>query len=650
VGEAPVPETPPSGEQEGKIPSTSAQSQGPSSGWRLMLMALGALGIVYGDIGTSPLYAFRECFSEQYGIPVNEANVLGLLSLIFWSLVIVVSIKYLTLVMRADNHGEGGILALMALAREDAPRREHASAMLIIIGLFGAALLYGDGMITPAISVLSAVEGLGVAAKGLQGYVMPITVVIVVALFLLQKRGTARVGAIFGPITLTWFIVIGLLGLIQVVQTPRILLAMLPNHVAGFVWHNQWRAFFVLGAVFLVVTGGEALYADIGHFGKRPIRLAWFAVALPALLLSYFGQGALLLHEPAVAVNPFYHMAPDWALYPLVALATAATVIASQAVISGSFSLTRQAVYLGYLPRMEIHHTSGEEVGQVYIGLVNWVFCLCTITLIIGFRSSSALAGAYGVSVSVTMVITSVLLFLVMRDLWGWGSWIAGGVSAGLLLVDLSFFGANINKVPSGGWIPLVVAVIVYIVMSTWNQGRQLIRRRLLSQNIPIEKFLDGLRFDSLKRAEGAAIFLSSDPEGTPISLINNLKHNQILHEKNLLFTINTLNMPYVPPRNRLQVQEIGHGFWRVQTHYGFMQPPRAPQLLRQLRNEGLDIDIERATFFLSRMVPVPISKSGMARWRELLFTIMSRNSQNVSTYFGIPSDRVVEIGFLIDI
>ncbi len=645
-----VAESPPTEEEEGQIPATTAEGEGPPKGKRLLLTTIGALGVVYGDIGTSPLYAVRECFSGEYGIHVSDATVLGVLSLILWSLIIVISIKYLVLVMRADNNGEGGILALMALVRAKSDRHGRLEAALVVLGLFGAALLYGDGMITPAISVLSAVEGLQVAAPGFQHYVVPITVAILVGLFWFQKRGTATVGSIFGPVILTWFLVIGSLGVAEILRTPRVLAAVLPNHALAFFLDNGAQGFFVLGAVFLVVTGGEALYADMGHFGKRPIRLGWFGVVLPCLMINYFGQGALLLRDQSAVKNPFFHLAPGWALYPLVLLATVATVIASQAVISGAFSLARQAVHLGYSPRLRIEHTSEEEAGQVYIGSVNWVLFCATVGLVIGFGSSSALAGAYGVAVTTTMVITTFLLFVVARDIWGWSFSLAASLAVALLCVDVAFLSANIVKVASGGWFPLVVAVMVFTLMSTWRRGRELVDQKLYESDIPVETFLADLDVAALTRAHGVGIFLTGNPRGTPAALLQNLKHNQVLHEKVVLLTVSTRAVPYVPRSERVRGEDLGRGFWRVQAAYGFMQSPTLPRIFALVREQGLDVNPATATFFLSRKIPVATRKAGMAMWRERLFVVMSRNAQSVTTFFDIPADRVIEIGTPVEI
>ncbi|MFQ5666181.1 MAG: potassium transporter Kup [Candidatus Binatia bacterium] len=622
----------------------------PREGRYLLTLSLGALGVVYGDIGTSPLYAIRECFFGEYAVAPTPTNVLGVLSLIFWALVIVISVKYLAFIMRADNRGEGGILALMALVRSGRGRERGGRAVLVGLGLFGAALLYGDGMITPAISVLSAVEGLEVATPFFEPYVIPITIAILVSLFLLQHQGSARVGAIFGPVTLVWFLVLAVLGFQGIVQEPHVLVAIDPSHGLAFFLRNRTRGFFVLGAVFLVATGGEALYADMGHFGKRPIRLAWFALVLPALLLNYFGQGALLLKNPATAHNPFYRLSPDWALYPMVVLATAATIIASQAIISGCFSLTRQAVQLGYSPRLEIGYTSSEEIGQIYIPPINWILMLSTIGLVLGFKSSSRLAAAYGVAVATTMVITTLLFYVVACELWRWSRWVAGPLALAFLAVDLGFFGANIIKVEHGGWFPLLVAAVVFALMSTWNRGRQILAERRRTGALPMERFLDDLAVNPPARVRGTAVFMTGDPEGVPPALLHNLKHNKILHERVALLTVVTEEVPHVPRGQRVQIESLGNGFHRIIAHYGFMEDPNIWHILARAKENGLEFKVMETTFFLGRETLIPTKKPGMAIWRERLFAFMSRNAQRATTFFRIPPNRVVEIGEQIEL
>jgi KUP system potassium uptake protein len=627
-----------------------AAPNGPRDTKYLLTLSLTALGVVYGDIGTSPLYAIRECFFGEYGIEATPANILGVLSLIFWSLLVVISIKYLVLILRADNRGEGGILALMALARPEGGSRQGGRWSLIGLGLFGAALLYGDGMITPAISVLSAVEGLHVATPLFNPYVIPITIGILITLFIFQHRGTAGVGAVFGPVTLIWFAVLAVLGLRGIISDPRVLGAVNPVYGMEFFLHNGLRGFLVLGAVFLVVTGGEALYADMGHFGRRPIRLTWFGVVLPALLLNYFGQGALLLGSPEASHNPFYRLAPSWALYPLVVLATAAAVIASQAVISGAFSLTRQAIQLGYSPRLEIDHTSSEEIGQIYIPPVNWALMLASVGLVVGFRSSSNLAAAYGMAVTTTMVITTMLFYVVARDLWQWRPWSAGLVAGVLLLVDLSFFGANVIKIEHGGWFPLVVALAVFTLMTTWKRGREILAQRLRDSILAIDHFFTDVAAHAPVRVPGTAVFMTSSAEGVPPALLHNLKHNKVLHERVILLTVITKEMPHVPISERLVVEPLGNGFFRMIANYGFMQDPNVMHLLRLAKSKGVDLNVMETTFFLGRETLIPTKRPGMAIWREGLFSFLSRNAQGATAFFGIPPNRVVELGTQIEL
>jgi KUP system potassium uptake protein len=616
----------------------------------LALLALGALGVVYGDIGTSPLYALRECFHGSHGVEPTPANVLGVLSLVFWALIFVISIKYLVFIMRADNRGEGGILALMALVRSEKRVKSKRQWTLVALGLFGAALLYGDGMLTPAISVLSAVEGLEVATTLFQPYVVPITIVILILLFAIQRHGTAGVGAVFGPITLLWFAVLAVLGVQGILGNPAVLRAVHPLHGLSFFARNGVQGFLVLGGVTLVITGGEALYADMGHFGRRPIRLAWFVVVLPALLLNYFGQGAMLIDNPGAAHNPFFRLAPEWALYPLVVLATVATCIASQAVISGAFSLTRQAVQLGYSPRVDIVHTSPGEIGQIYIPSVNWALMVCTIGLVLGFGKSTNLAAAYGIAVTSTMVITTLLAFIVERKLWRWSFGLAAGVTAAFLCVDLAFFGANFVKVAHGGWFPLVVALVVYTFLATWKRGREILAVRLARTSLPLETFVADVGKRLPARVPGTAIFLNGDERSTPVALLHNLKHNRVLHETNVLVHVQTLEVPHVGPQERLRVEELGGGFWRVVMCYGFMQDPDVPEALAATREHGLELDPRLATYFLSRNTLIPSKRPGMALWRERLFAFMQRNATRATQYFRIPPNRVVELGMQLEI
>jgi len=607
---------------------------------------LAALGIVYGDIGTSPLYAVRECFNEAHGLGVSRASVLGVLSLIVWSLVIVISVKYLAYVTRADNGGEGGILALTALAHPVATPR--AKNIVLLIGLFGAALLYGDGIITPAISVLGAIEGLEVAAPALDQYVVEVAIAILALLFWLQKRGTAGVGALFGPITLVWFGALAVLGIRQIAAAPEVLWAVNPWYAVTFLATGQWTGFLVLGAVFLVVTGGEALYADMGHFGRRPIVATWFVVVLPSLLLNYLGQGALLLHTPDAVSNPFFRMAPQWSLYPLLVLATMAAIIASQAVISGAFSLSRQAAMLGYLPRMRIAHTSAHEIGQVYVPGINAALFVCTIALVMGFRSSSNLAAAYGIAVTITMVITTVLAYWVARHRWAWSRAAALSLTAVFLVVDLAFFGANIVKIADGGWVPLLAAGAVFTVMTTWKRGRQQLGERMRSRIVPLTDFFAGIDAGDPARAPGTAVFMSSNPAGTPPALLQNFLHNHVVHERVILLTIVTEESARVADTERVEVEELGHGFVRVIAHYGFMEEPDIRAVLA--RPDVPAPPVDQVTFFLGRETLLSTEQSDMPRWRTNLFALMTRNAAQATSFFRIPAARVFEVGSQIEL
>ncbi|MBW3570879.1 MAG: potassium transporter Kup [Gemmatimonadetes bacterium] len=615
------------------------------------VLALAALGVVYGDIGTSPLYAIRESLGEHYGLTPARENVLGVLSLIFWALVIVISVKYLTYVMRADNRGEGGMIALTALV---APQRRMRAGSrrwtLVLVGLFGASLLYGDSMITPAISVLSAVEGLKVATPFFEPYILPITIVILVLLFAVQSRGTAGIGKVFGPVTLVWFTTLGALGLYQIVKRPEVLLAINPLHGAEFFFRNGWQGYWVLGSVFLVVTGGEALYADMGHFGKKPIRFTWFALVLPALILNYFGQGALILGHPEAVEHPFFLMAPQWALYPLVALSTAATVIASQAVISGAFSLTRQAVQLGYLPRMRIDHTSERQIGQIYIPSINWLLMVACIGLVLGFRNSSNLAAAYGVAVTTDMVFTTILFAFVASSRFGWARWKVGALAGGFLVVDLAFWGANIVKIPNGGWFPLVIAGAFFTAMTTWKMGRQILGDRLQERTLPIKLFLADLEGNRFTRVGGTAVYMYGNPEGTPPALLHNLIHNKVLHERVVLLTVETEEIPMVDDEQRVEVSELGHGVFRVVLRYGFTEDPDIPSALALARDRGLTFKPMETSYFLGRETLIASKSPGMALWREQIFALMSRNARSATSFFGLPPNRVVELGAQIEL
>jgi len=617
----------------------------------LITLALAALGVVYGDIGTSPLYALRESFYGTHGIAVTPGNVLGVLSLVFWSLVIVVTIKYHIVIIRADNKGEGGVLALMALvngsrlARGLSPRR-----LMIVLGIFGSALLYADGALTPAISVLSAVEGLEIAAPELASWVIPVTLAILIGLFLLQSRGTARIGAMFGPVMLVWFATIGLLGLSEIIRQPGVLAALSPEHAVRFFTQDLGRGFVVLGAVFLVVTGGEALYADLGHFGHRAIQIAWFGVGLPCLLLNYFGQGALLLRDPTAAVNPFYHLAPGWALYPLIVLATAATIIASQAVISGAFSLTRQAVQLGYSPRLQIEHTSSREIGQIYVPAVNWGLMLLTCALVLWFGTSSNIAGAYGVALSTLMLMTTLMFYVMSREVWGW-SFARAAVVAGLFLwVDVLFFGANMLKIRYGGWVPLGIAALIYLLMTTWKRGREILAKRMQEKTVALKMLLADLAAEPPVRVPGTAVFMYGTTDGTPPALVHNLAHNKVLHERIVFLTMVTEDVPHVPAAERVTVKPLGKGFYGVIARYGFMDDPDIEDVLAACQVRSLDIPIAGTTFFLGRETLVASDRPGMPRWREQLFAFMSRNALRATAFFKIPADQVFEVGAQVEL
>jgi KUP system potassium uptake protein len=628
--------------------STSAQISEPKKA-SLFALALGALGVVYGDIGTSPLYAMREVFQGHHAVPLNEESIFGVLSLVFWVLLIVVSVKYVLFVLTADNRGEGGILALTALA---CPQRlRDKRPILIGIGLFGAALLYGDGIITPAISVLGAVEGLKIATPVFRDFVVPIAVGILVGLFAIQKQGTGRIGAFFGPIILVWFAVLGLMGIAQIMERPEILTALSPHHAILFFYHHALQGFFIMGALFLVVTGGEALYADMGHFGKKPIQVAWFTVALPGLVLNYFGQGALLLSQPSAIDNPFYRMAPDWFLYPLIGLATMAAVIASQALISGVFSLTHQAIQLGFCPRLELVHTSSAEKGQIYMPQVNWALLLGTIWLVLTFKTSSNLAAAYGIAVSGTMVITTALMFIVARRLWGWSLGLASVVCGFFFLIDFLFFAANATKIFEGGWVPLVLGVVLWIAMATWKAGRRILANRLRQASPPLDAFLASLKEKNLAHVPGSAVFMVGDARTTPPALVHNIKHNRVVHDHIVVLTVQTAEVPMVRPDERFEFEEVSEGCYRVIARYGFMQKPDVPAAIASLRNEfDLKFDDAETTYFLGRETLVPSANPGMAIWREHLFAFMARNSQRATQFFNIPADRVVEVGITVEL
>lgn len=618
-------------------------------GRHLAALSLTALGVVFGDIGTSPLYSLKVCFDKSHGLPVTAPNTLGLLSLMFWALVLIISVKYLGFVLRADNRGEGGILALMSLTLKERAGK-GTRWVLIALGLFGAALLYGDGIITPAITVLGAVEGLEVATPALSGVVIPVAVVLLVGLFLIQSRGTGGVGVIFGPVMILWFLAIGTLGLWGILRNPSVLAAVDPAHCVRFFVENRWVGFLALGGVFLVVTGGEALYADMGHFGARPIRIVWFGLVLPSLLLNYFGQGALLLRDPTAVEDPFFHLPPHWAVLPMVILASAAAIIASQAVISGSFSLTRQAIQLGYCPRLLIRHTSSREIGQIYLPAVNVALMVSTILLVLTFRNSDNLAAAYGVAVTTTMVITTTLFFFVAWGRWGWNPWLAGLLCGAFLIADLAFLGANVVKIGHGGWLPLILGLVVYTLLATWKRGRGILAARFAEEALPVGEFLGDLARRPPHRVPGTAVYMTTSAEGVPRTLLHNFKHYQVLHERVIFLSILTEEIPHVPKSRRLAVEELGGGVFRFLARYGFMETPDVPKLLEGARRHGLDIELMRTSFVLGRETLVPSRRPGMALWREWIFAFMSRNAQRPTTFFRLPPNRVVELGSIVEI
>lgn len=609
-------------------------------------LSLAALGVVYGDIGTSPLYTMREVFAgTHHPVPVTPDNVLGILSLVLWSLIMVVTIKYVAFIMRADNRGEGGIMALIALASQQAAGDARKLKFIMMAGILGACMFYADGMITPAISVLSAVEGLEIATPKLVHWVIPITLVVLFVLFWSQRHGTGMMGKMFGPIMLLWFATLAILGIMNILHNPSVLRAVNPMYAFHFFTDNGTLAFLALGAVVLAVTGGEALYADMGHFGRRPIRLAWFGFVLPALILNYFGQGSLILHDPAAVKNPFYLLAPDWLLYPLVGLATLATVIASQAVISGAFSVSRQALQLGYLPRMLVQHTSESEEGQIYLPRINWILMVSVMLLVIGFGSSSNLAAAYGIAVTGDMVITTLLSALVFHGLWGW-SWTRTVALASIfLVVDLAFFGANILKIPAGGWFPILIGIIIFTLMTTWKRGRSLLYKQLESEAMELRTFIEAIGYHPPTRVEGTAVFMTPNPNGVPHALLHNLKHNKVLHNQVVLATVSIGDVPYVPEIERIQVEHLNNGFHRVRVRYGFKDQPDLPRDMEACAAYGLNMDMMDTSFFIGKETLIAKTHSEMSAWREKLFMTMFRNADSVSNYFKLPPNRVVEVG-----
>ena len=621
------------------------ESSGQQHKSRLAALSLAALGVVFGDIGTSPLYTLHEVFSSHHPIPATPENVMGVLSLILWALILVVTIKYVAFVMRADNRGEGGIMALIALAGQQTVNHPGKQKFIMYAGIIGACMFFADGMITPAISVLSAVEGLEIASPQMVTFVIPITLTVLLGLFWMQRQGTATVGKLFGPVMLLWFGSLALMGIGSIFKNPTVLHAINPLYAVHFFTGNHWLAFVALGAVVLAVTGGEALYADMGHFGRKPIRLAWFFFVLPALILNYFGQGALIMRDPTAVKSPFYLLAPDWFLYPMVALATVSTVIASQAVISGAFSVSRQALQLGYMPRMLVQHTSESEEGQIYLPRVNWGLMVMVMALVLGFGSSSNLAAAYGIAVTGDMVITTLLAALVFHSVWGW-SWARTlALAAIFLTVDLAFFGANMLKIPAGGWFPLLIGLVIFTLMTTWRSGRALLYKRLADEAMSLEPFIQAIGGDSAVRVQGTAVFMTPNTAGVPHALLHNLKHNKVLHEMVVLAKVKIEDIPHVPVHERLTVQHLQHGFHRVEISYGFKDEPDLPRELEACSIYGLNIDMMDTSFFIGKETLIARQNSDIAYWREKLFITMFRNADSVTNYFKLPPNRVVELG-----
>ena len=615
----------------------------------LSALVLGAIGIVYGDIGTSVLYAVKTVFADGH-VPLTPNNIYSILSIFFWTLTVIVSIKYVMLVLRADNHGEGGTAALLALASNAVKDKPALRRRLLIVGMFGAALFYGDGVITPAISVLSAVEGLEIVSPKFTKYVVPITLVILLALFMVQKRGTGGIGKFFGPITLVWFIAIGVFGAIQIAGNPEILKALSPHYALMFMWNSPGITFLILGAIVLCVTGAEALYADMGHFGKQPIRLAWFAVVMPALTLNYFGQGALLLSNPAAVKNPFYLMMPEWALLPMVGLATAATVIASQALISGAFSATKQIIQLGYLPRLQMMHTSIKETGQIYIPFINWALFGAIVLAVIFFKSSEALATAYGIAVCGNMLITTVLTFYVVRYGWNYPLSVCIAATGIFFFIDFAFLASNMLKFIEGGWFPILVAGAIFTLMVTWKEGRFILNQKLREDAIELPSFLEAVFVSPPARVEGTAVFLTAAPGTVPNALLHNLKHNKVLHENNLFVTVRSHEVPWIGMNKRLEIESLGHHCWQVVVNYGFKNDPDLPKALQHIKARGCDLDAMTTSYFLSRDTVVPTVGGGMAQWREKLFAQMHRNASSAADFLKLPNNSVVELGSKIEI
>ena len=615
----------------------------------LAALTLGAIGVVYGDIGTSVLYAVKEVFGSGH-VPFTPENVFGVMSLFFWTLTVIVSLKYVLLVLRADNHGEGGLVAMLALASQAVKDRPALRKVLLTVGIFGTCLFYGDGVITPAISVLSAVEGLEVVSPAFKSWVIPLTLVILFCLFAVQKRGTAGIGKFFGPITLVWFGVIAVLGLMHIAGNPQILWALSPHHAVGFIWNNPHTTFIILGAVVLCVTGGEALYADMGHFGKKPIRLAWFTVVMPALTLNYFGQGALLLQDPQAVKNPFFLMTPDWALVPVVVPATLATVIASQALITGAFSVTKQVIQLGFLPRLQVQHTSIKEVGQIYLPFVNWALFVAIVLAVVLFKSSSNLAAAYGIAVTLDMLITTVLTFFVIRYGWKYPLPLCIAATGVFFAVDLAFFSSNLLKLFEGGWFPLMIGGMVFVLMNTWYNGRSQLNAALKQDALELSSFLDAVFISPPLRVEGTAVFLTGDTGTVPNALLHNLKHNKVLHKHNLFVTVRSHEVPWVKLDKRVEIQALGHDCWQVVVNYGFKNDPDVPKALEQVRHHGCDFDSMTTSYFRSRDIVIPTIGAGMAPWREKLFAQMHLNASAAAEFLNLPNNAVVELGSKIEI
>lgn len=615
----------------------------------LAALTLAAVGVVYGDIGTSPLYALKEVFAHGH-VPLTPENIYGVLSLVFWTLTVIVSLKYVALILRADNNGEGGLIAMLALASQAVKDRPLLRSRLLLLGIFGTAIFFGDGVITPAISVLSAVEGLEVAAPGLHSYVVPVTLVVLTVLFLVQRHGTANVGKLFGPVTMLWFVVLAVMGVVHIARNPDVLWALSPHHALIFLTAHPGIAFVALGSIVLCVTGAEALYADLGHFGKRPIRLAWFALVMPALVINYFGQGAMLLTHPENVKNPFYEMAPQWALYPLIALATAATVIASQALITAAFSVTKQAIQLGYLPRLRITHTSVKETGQIYVPFINWSLYGCIVLAVVLFGSSSKLAAAYGIAVTIDMLITTLMTFFVIRYGWKYPWWVCVAATGFFFLVDLMFFSANIVKVFDGGWFPVAIGIVMFVLMMTWKQGRHLMRERLRDDSIDLKSFLEAVFVSPPMRVAGTAVFLAPEQGVTPNALLHNLKHNKVLHETNLFVTVKHHEVPWIGFNKRCQMEPLGHDCWQVTLNFGFKNDPDVPEALALLRGRGVQLDDMETSYFLSRDIVYPTLAKGMAMWREKLFASMHHNASGAADFLSLPTNRVVELGSKVEI